>query len=469
MWRGKFVYPPVDRSTNSIRLLQFRVDQPEDDGIYCALQTYDIAVAPEFVALSYTWGQPKPAYKIILNGVKFRVGENLWYALRELQKAAKSKKLGDSKQTIDLTNHFWIDAICINQDDYLERGHQVNMMKDIYSNAQCVVVSLGAGTRYSDLAMKTISGAIVFRESTLADNHLSMLLQYFILPTPQSTLTDHQRSALSEHFGQSHEEVLTDQQLSALAHLFDRPYWRRLWVVQEFLLAKDLWILCGSRGTWWLDFYACVQILKKRPVPTSFALEKMLRHRSKRYANTDNIASTSQPLSTLMRAFHTANCQDPRDRIYGLLGLIEEAPLRALKADYTISTAQLYCRVLCQFRDAYPDTFRSEWIELSESLGIALEVEREDRKLIYNVHQVVYSQGSGARPHRRLSRPPTSVIPILERHFGERIHKDVKYPQGVCDRVIKKLRKSPIWEYKYMYTLLETRLQEELGLQSQRR
>jgi hypothetical protein len=53
--------------------------------------------------------------------------------------------------------YFWIDAICINQNNDEEKSHQVNHMKDIYTNAIAVIVWLGKASKDSDLVMAALT------------------------------------------------------------------------------------------------------------------------------------------------------------------------------------------------------------------------------------------------------------------------------------------------------------------------
>lgn len=50
---------------------------------------------------------------------------------------------------------YWTDAICIDQSNVQEHKHQVQMMRQIYSRAESVIVWLGAAdtTALSNLAM----------------------------------------------------------------------------------------------------------------------------------------------------------------------------------------------------------------------------------------------------------------------------------------------------------------------------
>lgn len=80
-----FQHTPLDRSKECIRLLRF-VDQPPTSDLYhFSLETYDIATAPRFVALSYTRGSPELCHDVIVNGSLLSIRENLWVALKAVR------------------------------------------------------------------------------------------------------------------------------------------------------------------------------------------------------------------------------------------------------------------------------------------------------------------------------------------------------------------------------------------------
>lgn len=87
-----------------------------------------------FQALSYTWGDPTNKKAIRCNGEEFLATKNMYSALERLPNLDKSASLG---------RVFWIDAICINQDDWNERGSQVQLMLRIYQQADIVWADLG--------------------------------------------------------------------------------------------------------------------------------------------------------------------------------------------------------------------------------------------------------------------------------------------------------------------------------------
>jgi hypothetical protein len=78
-----------------------------------------------------------------VNGVDTEVTLNLEAALRHI------------RQTLYAVT-FWVDALCINQEDVAEKNCQVGMMGEIYAGAELVIAWLGSATEDSDLAMKLL-------------------------------------------------------------------------------------------------------------------------------------------------------------------------------------------------------------------------------------------------------------------------------------------------------------------------
>ncbi|KAM0377507.1 hypothetical protein ACHAPY_006670 [Fusarium culmorum] len=95
----------------------------------CTFETVHLASAPPYEALSYTWGEEAASVRILLNGEKVFVRPNLAYALAALR-TSEPRVL-------------WVDALCINQNDTMERNHQVGMMGGIFRRADRVLVWLG--------------------------------------------------------------------------------------------------------------------------------------------------------------------------------------------------------------------------------------------------------------------------------------------------------------------------------------
>jgi hypothetical protein len=194
---SSFVYDHL-RHKRSIRLFQIIPGLP----IRLTLQQSDLNKNPTYQAFSYTWGDADDVEMIHVNGEQFTVRGNLYAFLEQLCLQ------GD-------TSTFWCDAICINQEDTLERNHQVGFMGHIYRDAQKVLVWLG-------------------EDQIFTDDVLSIGLEAGSWPRakkihcPKLPLCEY-------HFFYYH-----------LDYLLSAEYWYRTWIVQEFLLAQEIEILCGT-------------------------------------------------------------------------------------------------------------------------------------------------------------------------------------------------------------------------------
>jgi hypothetical protein len=143
---SQYHYSPLPPGPDSIRLLRLRLDKEEIAPIQCQLFNYSLDESdrrpPLYEALSYIWGNPEKTLPILLDGHYFNVTQNLHAALRHLRDHS--------------IEWIWVDAICINQRDRQERGHQVRYMAKIYGKANRVVVWLGEAASNSDLAFEEI-------------------------------------------------------------------------------------------------------------------------------------------------------------------------------------------------------------------------------------------------------------------------------------------------------------------------
>jgi hypothetical protein len=101
------------------------------DIIRCRLYTKLFADAVDkYAAISYVWGRPKNKVQIICDDRIIKVTVNLADALYQIRNRNESIMV-------------WADAICINQQDNIEKGHQVKRMGDVFQNAKEVLAWLG--------------------------------------------------------------------------------------------------------------------------------------------------------------------------------------------------------------------------------------------------------------------------------------------------------------------------------------
>jgi hypothetical protein len=143
-------YRPLDFPAFEFRLLTLLPSENTNAPIHCIISYEVLIEPPEYRALSYCWGDQDVTEEIFVNERSVQVGTNLKSALKELR----------AQELLML----WVDALCINQKDLLERGLQVMRMGLIYSRAVEVVVWVGGDGEDSAIAMSEI-------DSVRSENH----------------------------------------------------------------------------------------------------------------------------------------------------------------------------------------------------------------------------------------------------------------------------------------------------------
>ncbi|KAF2475914.1 HET-domain-containing protein [Lindgomyces ingoldianus] len=187
-----------------IRLLQIKpgytLSTIECDFVYVDLQS-----AGDYAALSYTWGICDPSIPILVNKRVSLITENLYLALIHLRQREVTM--------------LWVDALCINQDDLAERARQVAQMKEVYCRAAIVHIWLGESNELSERAFDELHGL---------SEHL-----------------DYDAAVPSRFF----DEVAMNghhQRWRAISEILYRPWFRRVWVIQEALSARRAMMVCGK-------------------------------------------------------------------------------------------------------------------------------------------------------------------------------------------------------------------------------
>ncbi|KAF2677064.1 hypothetical protein K458DRAFT_492095 [Lentithecium fluviatile CBS 122367] len=230
----------------------------------------------------------------------------------------------------------WIDQLCINQEDLKERGAQVSMMGDIYSGAFWTLVWLGAADDHTATALQAIN-KLMDAEGDLVN---SDILPY-IEDQPESV------------YAAAKIPYISEAEWDALAALFQRQYFRRMWVVQENLLSQTTLGLCGDIELPWRQLCDVAQQLYIRQVvigrPTSAkyidngrgeaALQveyraSQLVQWSDRWLNGERAANPKPcNLGTLVGDCWTFRATDARDKIFGFYGLFNLQEKRKVKQE----------------------------------------------------------------------------------------------------------------------------------------
>jgi hypothetical protein len=200
-------HQPLDRSRNEIRLLKI-VQDDHDDPVQYTVEHVSLIDVPTYFALSYTWGDPKVTREILSNGEGFQATTNLYAALLRLRRM---------KYTV-----LWVDTVYINQEDMEEKSQQLLLMGAIYRKAELTVAWLGEESGSSPRAFQVI-------------HHLAEEQS-----TPMISPGDGAQKKNVSYPDRDPEDCL------AIIKLLGRPYWRRIWIIQELALSREVMLLCGS-------------------------------------------------------------------------------------------------------------------------------------------------------------------------------------------------------------------------------
>jgi hypothetical protein len=334
------MYSPIDSANGEIRLLIIEPAKKNSHEMRCKFSRAQLNKDPVYEALSYTWGgpAPDPGRFITLGSHRFPVFENLFAALVRLRHPTKSRTI-------------WIDAVCINQGDYAEalreKEEQLFLMKRIYECAQRVVIWLGEPPIGERIAMQS-----------LANTSGSLFLSAKIWKTERKFGLGKgpKNRFLQSLSGEWEPRAL---EIGELAQLLDRKWWRRVWIVQEVVLAKKAVVMCGPDVVPWENIGKGLRtgmfsilgqedgqwvkrtnegsVVAKYTFPdaeycTLIALQNQWRSQT-----------WNQSIYSLLYAFRSYEATNPKDRIYAFLGLLGDKGI--IKPDYSTTTSAVYTNV----------------------------------------------------------------------------------------------------------------------------
>jgi len=305
----------------------FKVSKERDRAVY----DHSMQATFNFIALSYTWGPELPAQDILVTSPECRgwlsVRQNLYEFLRTKRDWLSVRQNIDDfleiGQNLDPAS-FWIDQICINQGKNDEKAHQVSQMADIYSTASVVEVWLGSGFEGSDELVD-----LVIYESDLSYQSSSPMLS----KSERERLDRELRSFVP-----------------SLRQFIRLPYWSRVWITQEIVLGRVVQLRIGPKTLSWDTFYPgwlklerawnrLRETEKHEDLETKegkglFRLHEINSSRGKKYQTWDSVS----------RLLWGTECEDPRDRVFGVMGMLHPS-LRVLP-DYSMRLQDILLELL---------------------------------------------------------------------------------------------------------------------------
>jgi hypothetical protein len=326
----RYMHGPLS-TDNSIRVLELqpgRLGEPLEG----RLLEVCLSNEPVFDALSYCWGEPIFDSRLICDSQTMYITEGLATALDNLRHVAEPTII-------------WIDQVCIAQSNVAERSSQVQLMDQIFSKARHVYIWVGPSTESSTFMLECEAKGTV---------------EYAEIP----------------------------RLLSAVVEFFERPWFDRTWTLQEVVLAtEEPQVRCGHHQLAWMRLHHLLSRIASRCFsspenPSDDGVFEVVQQKSIRDSKSwtsylkdvdevrvieahdrclsgllkalDGIQAinimrgeSAQALSVQLIRMLGRKVTDPRDKVFGLLGLCEFRTDPIL-ADYSKTTTRVYSEVMAR-------------------------------------------------------------------------------------------------------------------------
>ncbi|KAF2173691.1 hypothetical protein M409DRAFT_15966 [Zasmidium cellare ATCC 36951] len=310
-----YTYDRFSDPQRQIRLLHLHCSDDRNSSLTGQIEIYNVptdgtVMEPRFEALSYTWGSATANKQVFVNDETLMITDSLESFLRVRRQPQQELV-------------FWVDAICINQQDVEEKSQQIPLMGFIYTLACKVTIWLGPRSDDSDFGMQWL-------------NELGEDSPYAKMP------------------------LLSSKSLRAVQNILLRPWWTRMWIVQEIVSGgfhfkmHHMHLMCGDRAVSWMNLVIAAARMRAyqddqrqffpnidrileldalRDSPLGLRLAGPYRVYVER--------SLYSPVPMLARC-RRYDATDPRDKVYAIYNLISESIPGLDRPDYRASVEEVY-------------------------------------------------------------------------------------------------------------------------------
>ena len=341
---GMYKHESLEHASGKpIRLLEILPCLDDTSTVRGALTNTTLEAAPRYIALSYEWGSPEAAVDgedvrsvrpyqpgVMVSGFAANVRPNLLRILRLLR-----SRVEESQPAI------WVDAVCINQFDAIEKSHQVSIIGEIFANARDVVVGLNE-TRGS------------------AEQGIEHLSKIATAANARGSQDCEAEGAMSDTIASLEKANAWD----AVFALFSDTWWQRMWIVQEVVLASNAIFLIGSAS---FSFKAVEDVMRAESLIRDILSRSNSQHLHRFVDNlgwtaAKNILQTrlecaqakGASLPVLFWRFHNHRCTLIQEKMYALLAMCnpQSTPGRSF-VDYSCSAVKAYANFLHWYVSKY--------------------------------------------------------------------------------------------------------------------
>ncbi|KAI6383309.1 hypothetical protein MCOR25_000229 [Pyricularia grisea] len=354
-------YEPLVGS--DIRLLQlFPLNSGDGNLVQCKLVQVPLeSVHSNYKALSYAWGDAKVKRTVSINGQEVQVNASLEECLRQFCQPGHD----------ELPYLLWVDALCINQADLTERSAQVLRMKDIYSAAEEVLIWLGPEREHTRAAIACFE-TMCFETMCIGQkirNEGNTGKHYFEIASDQWKIVA-MRGADSE-------------EMKGMFDFLTRDWFCRVWILQELSMAQQATFVCGNMRTdvgnlWvptmgyllasmvdnmtesgWDKLQQNIPVFYNRRCMNSLGIILKLmdfdfceEYRGRRTVHEYDFDGVDVfqvqglrvlgSLEALLLDLPSQLATDPRDKIYGVLGISSDFSQGGIVPDYNLPVSKVF-------------------------------------------------------------------------------------------------------------------------------
>lgn len=269
----------------------------------------------------------------------------------------------------------WADSICMNQEDHVEKSHQVAIMGQIYARSSRTLIRLGLHQRFRKYYQDVVS---------LVDCVNNMMDRTFASP-------DFSWNWESPPFPPENEPLLHDEKWISWERLGRCDWFRRGWVVQEAALAREAVVLWADAEIQWIRILRTYAWLVQRVrhsmstgrlliIPNAhrrtYAMRRLSEAKTLHFEEDKDLL---QPMPTLevLNSARTLDVSEPKDSIYAFMSMPTSDKVFAylnFKPDYRKDISHL---------DVYRD-FALTYLQTTRDLDLLSYVEHEDNDLEFD-------------------------------------------------------------------------------------
>ena len=310
-----YQYPTL-KGSNSFRILL--LTGGNSNGLFAELIETTLNDNFPYEAISYVWGDQTKSHCLAIRGGKtLKITKSLYNALRNI----RHSKVEDGARAL------WADGACINQEDMKERGQQVKLMAEIYRSARRVITYIGEDNANVE------QGIDLAKKLLLCSKELD---------------TNPSDTALTSTYRKYNVPNVHDPAWYSLRDFLSRPWYTRIWIIQESLHNNNMLMMCGKVAIPWEIFTQLSGAIEKG----SYNLFPPISPNSERQVGAMGkmaflrLEFRRRPMSflQLLEISRDMECSDPRDRVFALSSLLKHGKINP---DYEQSASRVFTEAAC--------------------------------------------------------------------------------------------------------------------------